>query len=563
MNHSLRAVCALVVAFAALPATAAAQYSAPPPEPGFHYIFDGSATGSDASFDKWEFAATTGAGGQAVLDPVQGAINVNASPFGAYWYPVRPFGNAVLKLQFTVQDTPTSTRNGGIMIRSPEIRYTGATTAEVLAQKPIGYNFDLCPGAIPLCGLAAPAATTTYSWKGADGPFPPASNASDPPYLYSGPYCARASNTTTPATNHNVTNLAGTGPLTTNGNANNHRHWTQVYCGHEIQINESLTGGGPNPSTDPIKTGSVYGFRNLNAKQSRTYERLVKGVWHDLEIRMVGQQYTVLVDGVLINQFDNSVPKIATRNGDPPTMARQLAAGYIGLQTHGGNDRISYREIRVKDLSAQEIPVNVEPPGVGGTGEVGRNLWCGKGQWDTAGGAEYAVTWYRSNTIAPTHPRYRAPSQFDLGNTTTPNEPLYGTAAVLTWSDSLIVGNETEYVPTADDVGKVVHCQVAATTGGATVWATRKAPAIFAATNLSPPVLTGSGTVRSKLVCSPGQWMGTGAFTFRWKRDGVELPAAGGLRHYFVQATDIGGVVTCEVSLGASPFVASNGIAVG
>ena len=472
---------------------------------------------------------------------------------------MRPFGDAVLKLEYTVQDTPTSTRNGGIMIRGPEIRYTGATTTEVLAQKPTGYNFDLCPGAIPLCGLTAPAASTTYSWKGADGPFPPASSASDPPYLYSGPYCARASNTLTPALNHNVTNLAGTGPLTTNGNANNHRHWTQVYCGHEIQINESLTGGGPNPSTDPIKTGSVYGFRNLNAKQSRTYERLVKGVWHELEIRMVGQQYTVLVDGNLINQFDNSVPKIATRNGDPPTMARQLAAGYLGLQTHGGNDRISYREIRVKDLSAAEIPANVELPEVGGTGEVGRELNCGKGEWDTVGGAEYAFTWYRSNAIGPTHPRYRAPSQFDLGNVTTPADPLYGTQN-LTWVDSLIVGTGKSYVPTADDAGRVVHCQVAATTGGATVWATRKAPAIFAATNTSPPVLTGSGVVGSKLVCRQGEWTGTGAFTFRWKRDGVDLLAAADLRHYFVQATDVGGLITCEVSRGASPFVASNGI---
>ena len=34
-----------------------AQYTAPPPEPGFTYIFDGTATGSDASFDKWAFAA--------------------------------------------------------------------------------------------------------------------------------------------------------------------------------------------------------------------------------------------------------------------------------------------------------------------------------------------------------------------------------------------------------------------------------------------------------------------------------------------------------------------------
>ena len=115
--------------------------------------------------------------------------------------------------------------------------------------------------------------------------------------------------------------------MTTNGNANNHQHWTQVYCGHEIQINETLTGNNPGTGgSDPIKTGSVYGFRNLNAQQSGTYQRLDKGVWHEFEIRTIGQQYTVLVDGEMINQFDNSIPKIASRNGDPPTMARQLAA---------------------------------------------------------------------------------------------------------------------------------------------------------------------------------------------------------------------------------------------
>ena len=56
-----------------------------------------------------------------------------------------------------------------------------------------------------------------------------------------------------------------------------------------------------------------------------------------------------MIDGNIINQFDNSIPKINTRGGDPPTMARQFAQGFLGLQTHGGNDRISYREIQVKE----------------------------------------------------------------------------------------------------------------------------------------------------------------------------------------------------------------------
>ena len=142
----------------AVPAAAGAQYTAPPPDPGFTYIFDGSATGSDASFDKWAFAAGTaaqsrpaseGGQGQATLDPVEGSFLVGASPFGAYWYPVKAFGDAVFRIQYTVQNTPTSTRNGGVMIRTPEVRYTGANTAAVLAQKPTGLQLR------PLRGRAA------------------------------------------------------------------------------------------------------------------------------------------------------------------------------------------------------------------------------------------------------------------------------------------------------------------------------------------------------------------------------------------------------------------------
>ena len=84
---------------------------------------------------------------------------------------------------------------------------------------------------------------------------------------------------------------------------------------------------------------------------------------------MVGQQHTVLIDGNIINQFDNGVPRLASRNGDPPTQARQFAEGYFGLQTHGGTDRIFYREIRVKDLGSGDIPRNVDQPELGGSGQ--------------------------------------------------------------------------------------------------------------------------------------------------------------------------------------------------
>ena len=80
--------CVALAALAA-PPVAHAQYTAPPPAPGFHSIFDGTATGSDASFDKWRFAsgslAQSDSQGQATLDAANGTIRVGGSPFGSYW----------------------------------------------------------------------------------------------------------------------------------------------------------------------------------------------------------------------------------------------------------------------------------------------------------------------------------------------------------------------------------------------------------------------------------------------------------------------------------------------
>ncbi|HEY8467442.1 MAG TPA: DUF1080 domain-containing protein [Solirubrobacterales bacterium] len=573
----LVACCALIVA--AFPALAQAQYEAPPPDPGFEYIFDGTATGSDASFDKWIFASDTIAGSAAqnrwTLNPDEGAMDPNDSPFGAIWYPVKPFGNATLKLKYMVEDSPTATRNGGVMIRAPEVRYQGSN-AEVLAAKPIGYSYKVCPGALEICGLTEPAPSETYFWEGADGPFPPASDAEDPenPFLYTGPYCARSSNSVDPPLPNNVLQFDSTTQLVMNGtNANNHQHWTQVYCGHEIQINETLTGGGPNPSTDPRKTGSVYGFQDLNAAQSRTYERLEKGVWHEMEIRMIGQQFTVLIDGKVINQFDNAIPRVASRAGDPPTVARQQPAGYIGFQSHGGNDRIWYKEVQVREYSEAEIPENVEPPSVTGNPTVGKQLTCHKGVWDLPK-ASYTYSWFRANPIAD-HPRFRAPSQEDLGNRVTPPHPdgLYGTDN-LTWLGPEHIKDGRKYVLTEEDVGKVVYCQVSATRNHATTWAYASAPQVGrdVPVNVTPPTLVGSGRVGTMLTCERGEWTGGGSYSYEWLLDGegVEVGTGPGQtgsnnpKRFRAQESQVGSEVVCVVTRhgpkGDSDPVASNAV---
>lgn len=117
--------------------------------------------------------------------------------------------------------------------------------------------------------------------------------------------------------------------------------WVAISCGHEIQLYDG-------PSGEPQKTGSVYNFAPVTLADAGVTP---KGEWNDYEIRIVGQDYTILRNGEVINEFTNSPGQESSRAGDPPTDLRQFASGFIGLQNHGNNDLMEFRNVRVRDLS--------------------------------------------------------------------------------------------------------------------------------------------------------------------------------------------------------------------
>jgi PKD repeat protein/type 1 glutamine amidotransferase len=116
--------------------------------------------------------------------------------------------------------------------------------------------------------------------------------------------------------------------------------WVAIYCGHEVQIYDGETG-------EPQKTGSIYNFDPIGLDDAGTTP---KGEWNDYEIRVIDQQYTIIRNGVVINEFENSPGQESSRPSDPPTDLRQFASGFIGLQNHGNNDLIEFRNIRVREL---------------------------------------------------------------------------------------------------------------------------------------------------------------------------------------------------------------------
>ena len=138
------------------------------------------------------------------------------------------------------------------------------------------------------------------------------------------------------------------------GSATSQPAWVAIYCGHEIQINDH--------QGDAQKTGSIYNFSPNNETQAQIQPR---GTWVDYELRVVGQQYTIIRNGNVIKSFLNSPDQASSRPGDPSTTDRQFARGYIGLQNHGNPDVIDFRNVRVLPLDEGSVqgPVTVEGDG--------------------------------------------------------------------------------------------------------------------------------------------------------------------------------------------------------
>ncbi|MEU4623252.1 ThuA domain-containing protein [Actinoplanes sp. NPDC023801] len=130
------------------------------------------------------------------------------------------------------------------------------------------------------------------------------------------------------------------GSCGTVGNARTSAAWVAIYCGHEVQLYDGDTG-------EPQKTGSIYNFDPVTLDDARVTP---KNQWNDYEVRVVGQHYTIIRNGVVINEFDNTPGKQSSRAGDPPTDLRQFLRGHIGLQNHGDNDLMEFRNIRVRSL---------------------------------------------------------------------------------------------------------------------------------------------------------------------------------------------------------------------
>ncbi|MEV2194120.1 ThuA domain-containing protein [Streptomyces phaeochromogenes] len=108
--------------------------------------------------------------------------------------------------------------------------------------------------------------------------------------------------------------------------------WSAVDNGYEVQIDAS--------DAPDRTTGAVYSFQSADIRQ-RDRALNPPGEWNTYEIRVEGERLRVWLNGVKINDFTNTDP------------ARSLRDGHVGIQNHGAEDQVSFRDIRIKELPAR------------------------------------------------------------------------------------------------------------------------------------------------------------------------------------------------------------------
>jgi type 1 glutamine amidotransferase len=100
--------------------------------------------------------------------------------------------------------------------------------------------------------------------------------------------------------------------------------------GYEVQIDAT--------DTPDKTTGAIYGFKAADTA-ARDAALNPPGQWNTYELLVEGERLQVFLNGTRINDFTNTDP------------VRSLQQGYLGIQNHGSGDVVSFRNIRVKELT--------------------------------------------------------------------------------------------------------------------------------------------------------------------------------------------------------------------
>ncbi len=112
--------------------------------------------------------------------------------------------------------------------------------------------------------------------------------------------------------------------------------WMPVNRGYEVQIDDH--------SDQYHRTGVLYSLTRAMA----TPENLDK--WNTMEITLDGDHTLVTVNGLLVTDYREGQPVPPKKEEWEPDRGPRPQSGYIGLQNHGADDVVYFREVSVREL---------------------------------------------------------------------------------------------------------------------------------------------------------------------------------------------------------------------
>lgn len=119
--------------------------------------------------------------------------------------------------------------------------------------------------------------------------------------------------------------------------------WMPVFYGYEVQIDNH-----PETSNEDEYhvTGTLYSLTKPLAKPGKPGPE-----WNTMEITIKGPRTLVYVNGVKVTDYKEGDPTPERKFDFEPYRGLRPNSGYFGLQNHGDDDIVYFKEVAIKPLS--------------------------------------------------------------------------------------------------------------------------------------------------------------------------------------------------------------------
>jgi hypothetical protein len=118
--------------------------------------------------------------------------------------------------------------------------------------------------------------------------------------------------------------------------------WMPVFYGYEVQIDNHPETSGEN---EWHITGTLYSLTKPLAKPGKPGPQ-----WNIMEITLDGPRTIVVVNGVKVTDYTEGQPTPPRKFDFEPYRGPRPLEGYMGLQNHGNDDIVYFKEVAVKPL---------------------------------------------------------------------------------------------------------------------------------------------------------------------------------------------------------------------